>query len=173
MTSYGSLPSNHRRHHDPAKTYYVRSCADCKLDTQQNRRQSGRRAENPDPLLQRLQPRAGHAVRALAEPERRLQRPPQPRRNAPTDTRLPGGPPLPTACITRQGMKHSIHGKETEQPYILNFPAYGGAILRGAPKPSIVHDRPERTAITLPASCPTAGPWAETAYTAPSFFRPP
>ena len=70
-------------------------------------------------------------------------------------------------------MKHSIHSKETEQPYILNFLTYGGAIRRGGPKPTIVHDCPKRIAITLSAAWPTAGPRAETAYTAPPFFRPP
>ena len=70
-------------------------------------------------------------------------------------------------------MKHPVHDKEIEQPYILNFLTYGGAIRRGGPKPPAVHDRPERIAITLPAAWPAAGPRAETAYTAPPSFRPP
>ena len=56
---------------------------------------------------------------------------------------------------------------------ILNFLTYGGAIRRGGPKPTVVHDHPERIAITLLAAWAAAGPRAETAYTAPPFFRPP
>ncbi len=70
-------------------------------------------------------------------------------------------------------MKYYVHCKETEQPYISNFPAYGGAIRRGGLKPAVVHDCPKRIAITLLAAWPAAGPQAETAYTAQPFFRPP
>ena len=73
----------------------------------------------------------------------------------------------------RHGMKHSVHSKEVELPYILNFLTYGGAIRRGGPKLAVVHDSPERITITLPAAWPAARPRAETAYTAPPVFSPP
>ncbi len=87
----------------------------------------------------------------------------------------PRASPPPTACMTglEAGMKHSLHGKKTEQPYILNILTYGGAIRRGGPKPTVVHDCLERIAIMLPPAWPAAEPRAETAYTAPPFFRPP
>ena len=74
--------------------------------------------------------------------------------------------PPTTACMA--GME-PVHGKEVEQPHILNFLTYGGAIRREGPKPAVVHDRLERIAITLPATWPAAGPRAETAYTARPF----
>lgn len=70
-------------------------------------------------------------------------------------------------------MKYYVHSKATEQPYILNFLTYGGAIRCGGPKPTVVHDCPKRIAITLSPAWSTAGPRAETAYTASPFFRPP